>query len=199
MWGTEKMRERWRKRGSERRQAGEKFTSTVGWSRKSCNIAAARKQQQMSHVSPSLIPSLYPSSSLIFLSPSFCRVFFLFSLLCSPSYHSQSLGLSVSLFLTPSPHCTLSPMMSGAVWLVLKPDYSPQWAHFTPPGLMPASQAACVVLQLTDIQRPASLLALIRMHTVDWKEEREGKKTPFSASGSFSPLFRWAGREEFGW
>lgn len=63
--------------GHEGRQAGEKFTSTVGWSRKSYNLTAARKQEQMSHVShpPSLPPfllSIYIHLSF-FLPHSFYR------------------------------------------------------------------------------------------------------------------------------
>lgn len=101
----ESVSERWRKRGGERRQAGEKFTSTAGWSRKSCNLSEARKQKQMSHVSPSLIPSLYPSSSLLFPSPSFSRwvgsIFFFLP-------HSFVLSPLIRFFLLPPPHCAHS-------------------------------------------------------------------------------------------
>lgn len=158
-WGRgRKWKRVWRrKRESERRQAGEKFTSTVGWSRKSCNLAAHRKQKQMSHVSTSLILPLYPSSSLLFslslilqmtwplscppLAPLFflllLTIFHFIFLSFLPSFTSTSLHSLCSL--------PVSLMMSRAVWLVLKPDYSPQWAHFTPPGLMPASRPACGV------------------------------------------------------
>lgn len=65
-WGKRRRR---RKGMSERRQAGGKNSlpqlvdlgnPAISW--------AARKQRQMSHVSPSLVRSLHPSSSLLFLT-----------------------------------------------------------------------------------------------------------------------------------
>lgn len=104
----------------------------------------------------SLIPSLslYPSSSLPFLPPSFSRWVghsLSFSLPHSfvLSSHSLSFFCIICVFLSPLPHWTHPPFslplsssvsMSVAVWPALKPDYSPQWAHFTSPRLMPATR-----------------------------------------------------------
>lgn len=144
--------------GVEGRQAGEKFTSTVDWSRKSCNLAAARKQKQMSHVSH----ISHPLSLSIFL-PSFLSSYphspdGLATIFFYP--HSALISLYLSLFLYLS--------MSGAVWLGLMLDYSPQWADSTPPGLMLATQPASSVA--ADIQTAhRTLLALMR--AMDWREE----------------------------
>lgn len=78
--------------GVKARQEREKFSSTVGWSRKSRNIATARKQKQMSHVSH--IPHPLPPY------PSFC--------LTSPCSHSPDDLVSIFFFLSPSLLCSLS-------------------------------------------------------------------------------------------
>lgn len=103
----------------------------------------------------SIVPSLSPLFSL--LSPVIFNVVFSFIRL-----HLTALTL-------PQPRLSPCLMMSGAVdWCS-----SPQWAHFTPPGLMPASQPDCDVT--TDRQRD-------RQHSAgpDWAEsnglEGEGKE-----------------------
>lgn len=91
-----------------------------------------------------------PSHSFV-LSPLTHDLLYRVSSFASTSLHS-------CLLLT---HLSPSLMMSGTVWLVFMPDYRPQWAHFTPPGPMPASRPACGVT--TDRQRGFS--PLIRKHT----------------------------------
>lgn len=190
-------------RGGEREavrgdKRGEKFTSTAGWSRKSCNLSEARKQKQMSHVSPSLIPpSIHPPPFFSPLphSPDELALYFSFSL--TPLFSLLSSASSFCLHLTaltlPPTHPFSSLMMSWAVWLVLTPDYSPQWAHFTPLGMMPASQPL-VVLQLTDRR----LLALYWpwLGCIQWTErEKMGVKEILECGRIiFPPLNELGGR-----
>lgn len=191
-------------RGGEREavrgdKQGEKFTSTAGWSRKSCNLSEARKQKQMSHVSPSLIPPfihLPPFFSPLPHSPDELALYFSFSL--TPLFSLLSSASSFCLHLTaltlPPTHPFSSLMMSWAVWLVLTPDYSPQWAHFTPLGMMPASQPL-VVLQLTDRR----LLALYWpwLGCIQWTEREKmgGERNTGVWQVNFPPI-RWIGWEK---
>lgn len=133
----------------------------------------SRSRWAMSHISHPLPP--YPSFCLPFPLLSFSRWVghYLFI-----SFLPYSFVLTTFCFDFPSPlfpsNCSfsfsLSPWMSGSVWLLLKPDYSPQWAHCTSPGLTPATGPASGVP--ANVQTaPATLLDLIRMHAVDWKEE----------------------------
>lgn len=114
--------------GVEGGHAGEKFTSTLDWSRKSCNLAAARKQKQMSHVSHISIPlslSIFLPSLPLILHTGWPVSFFL-SLSLPPSFSSIlllsiSYVSSVSFFTSlPSlcPHLSLSPphSLSLCVW-----------------------------------------------------------------------------------
>lgn len=112
--------------GVEGGHAGEKFTSTVDWSRKSCNLAAARKQKQMSHVShisiplslsiflpslPLILHTGWPVSFFLSLSPSFVLLYPLaLYLICIISFflYVTALTLSSSLSLSPAlsvSHC----------------------------------------------------------------------------------------------
>lgn len=193
--------------GAKARQERKKITSTVGWSRKSCNIATARKQKQMSHgshISHPLPP--YPSFCFTFPLLSFSRwvghyLFISFSLaplfplhvFPSPLFPSNcSFSFSLSVLLPPLPL-----WMSRTVWLLLKPDYSPQWAHSTSPGLMPTTRPASGVTASMQTA-PGTPLDLIRMHAVDWKEEEAGKgmlqvNTPVQSSvmGGMSRMIWW--------
>lgn len=196
--------------GAKARQERKKITSTVGWSRKSCNIATARKQKQMSHgshISHPLPPSLPIHHSALlspcshspdelatifsFLSPLLlCSHYMFFLLLCFPQ---TALFPSLSLSFSPTPPL----WMSRTVWLLLKPDYSPQWAHSTSPGLMPTTRPASGVTASMQTA-PGTPLDLIRMHAVDWKEEEAGKgmlqvNTPVQSSvmGGMSRMIWW--------
>lgn len=198
--------------GAKARQERKKITSTVGWSRKSCNIATARKQKQMSHgshISHPLPPSLPIHHSALlspcshspdelatifsFLSPLLlCSHYMFFLLLCFPQ---TALFPSLSLSFSPPPPLPL--WMSGTVWLLLKPDYSPQWAHSTFLGLMPTTRPASGVTASMQTA-PGTPLDLIRMHAVDWKEEEAGKgmlqvNTPVQSSvmGGMSRMIWW--------
>lgn len=149
--------------GAKARQEREKITSTVGWFRKSCNIATARKQKQMSHgshISHPLPPSLPIHQSALlspcshspdelatifsFLSPLLlCSHYMFFLLLCFPQ---TALFPSLSLSFSPPP-----PSLSGC------PELSDYCSSQTtaPSGLIPHLQVWCQPLGQRVVLQPA--------------------------------------------
>lgn len=191
----ERVRERWRKRGDKWGKNSLPQLADLG------NPAISQKPENRSRWAMSLHLSSSPSIHLPpFFSPlphSPDELALCFSSSLTPLFPLLSSASSFHLHLTaltlPPPHPFSSLMMSWAVWLLLKPDYGPQWAHFTPLGMMPASQPDCGVT--TDRQTAlGTLLALIRMHTVDWEEKLGVKEILECGRLIFPPLNELGGR-----
>lgn len=167
MWQGSKAGEQRRQRrecttevnGWEGGQAMEKFTSTLGWSRKSCNLAAAKEQKQMSHVSFHLIPAIHlpllysPHEFIFFPASSFC------SLLSS---HTHNVKYHLLFFFFP---LTLT-LMSDPAWHMLS----------SPGGLIPHCQAGETVMSQW-IENQCSASGCMR-----WTGKKSGRKARVDAN-----------------